>query len=66
MANSGPNTNGSQFFICLAKVNLPHAYTIFGEVTSGIEAVDAIAAQDRRGEKPIEDCVIQSITISEA
>ncbi len=66
MANSGPNTNGSQFFICLAKVNLPHAYTIFGKTISGMEAVDAIAAQDRRGEKPVEDCVIQAITITEA
>ena len=66
MANSGPNTNGSQFFICLAKVNLPHAYTIFGQVSAGLEAVDAIAAQDRRGEKPVEDCVITSITITEA
>lgn len=66
MANSGPNTNGSQFFICLATVKLPHAYTIFGQVTSGMDAVDAIAAQDRRGEKPIEDCIIESITIAEA
>ncbi len=66
MANSGPNTNGSQFFICLAKVNLPHAYTIFGKVTSGLEAVDAIAAEDRRGEKPINDCMIESVTITEA
>lgn len=43
MANSGPNTNGSQFFIMHADVPLPHAYTIFGKVISGLEFVDAIA-----------------------
>jgi cyclophilin family peptidyl-prolyl cis-trans isomerase len=62
MANSGPNTNGSQFFICLDDVSLPHAYTIFGTVTSGMDAVDAIAAAPRSGERPKEDCVIASIT----
>jgi cyclophilin family peptidyl-prolyl cis-trans isomerase len=44
MANSGPNTNGSQFFIVQGtEVDLPPNYTIFGEVTRGMEAVDAIA-----------------------
>ena len=44
MANSGPNTNGSQFFIVHgANVGLPPMYTIFGQVTKGIEVVDAIA-----------------------
>ncbi|MBT8199966.1 MAG: peptidylprolyl isomerase [Acidimicrobiia bacterium] len=66
MANAGPNTNGSQFFICLAHVRLPHAYTIFGEVTAGMEAVDAIAAEPRAGERPIEDCVIESVSLSES
>ncbi len=42
MANSGPNTNGSQFFIMLADNNLPHAYTIFGKVLSGLDVVDKI------------------------
>ena len=65
MANAGPNTNGSQFFICLEKVGLPHSYTIFGEVTDGMEAVDAIAGLSLRGEKPIDDAVIRSVTISE-
>jgi cyclophilin family peptidyl-prolyl cis-trans isomerase len=64
MANAGPNTNGSQFFVCLEDVGLPHAYTIFGEVTSGMEAVDAVAALPRRGERPVEDAVVTSVTIT--
>lgn len=67
MANSGPNTNGSQFFVCLDDVRLPHQYTLFGEVTSGMEAVDAIAAvPTARGDRPSSDCVIHSVTITEA
>ena len=66
MANAGPNTNGSQFFICLDNVGLPHAYTIFGAVTDGLEAVDSIAAAPRSGERPLEDCVIDTISISES
>jgi cyclophilin family peptidyl-prolyl cis-trans isomerase len=65
MANAGPNTNGSQFFICLEDVGLPHAYTIFGNVTGGMEAVDAIAAAPRRGERPLDDCVIERVTVTE-
>ena len=65
MANAGPNTNGSQFFICLDDVGLPHSYTIFGQVTSGMEAVDAIAALPLDRERPQEDAVIESVTISE-
>ena len=64
MANAGPNTNGSQFFICLADVALPHNYTIFGMVTSGMEAVDAIAAAPLFGEKPQADCAIESVTVT--
>ena len=43
MANAGPNTNGSQFFIMHADYALPNDYTIFGKVISGMDAVDAIA-----------------------
>lgn len=64
MANAGPNTNGSQFFICLADVGLPHAYTIFGQVTDGMDVVDAIAALPRSGEKPVEDATIASVTVA--
>ena len=42
MANRGPNTNTSQFFICLADVGLPHNYTIFGKVIKGLDVVDKI------------------------
>jgi cyclophilin family peptidyl-prolyl cis-trans isomerase len=66
MANAGPNTNGSQFFICLDDVGLPHQYTIFGRVTSGMDAVDAIAALPRQGERPVEDALMQSVEITEA
>jgi cyclophilin family peptidyl-prolyl cis-trans isomerase len=44
MANRGPNTNTSQFFICLRDVSLPHSYTIFGKVTKGLDIVDKIGA----------------------
>jgi cyclophilin family peptidyl-prolyl cis-trans isomerase len=49
MANSGPNTNGSQFFIVLAKNSLGPNYSVFGRVTAGMEAVDAIAAMPNSG-----------------
>jgi cyclophilin family peptidyl-prolyl cis-trans isomerase len=67
MANAGPNTNGSQFFICHNDAGLPHSYTIFGKVTSGLEAVDKIAttATDR-SDRPHDDVVINTVTISES
>jgi cyclophilin family peptidyl-prolyl cis-trans isomerase len=64
MANAGPNTNGSQFFVCLADVGLPNAYTIFGEVTAGMDAVDAIAGLELRGERPTADAVIERVTVT--
>ena len=67
MANSGPNTNGSQFFICVADVGLPHSYTIFGSVGHGLEAVDSIlAVPTDRSDRPEQDCVIHTVTINEA
>ena len=67
MANSGPNTNGSQFFVMHSDYALPPAYTIFGKLTSGLDVLDAIAttktgAQDR----PSTNQTIKSITITEA
>lgn len=69
MANAGPNTNGSQFFIMHADYALPKNYVIFGEVTSGMEAVDAIATAPTQpggeGSKPVTPVVVQSVTITE-
>lgn len=66
MANAGPNTNGSQFFICHTDVGLPHSYTIFGEVTSGLEVVDSIATTTTdHADRPHEDVIINSVTITE-
>lgn len=50
MANRGPNTNGSQFFIMHQDFGLPHSYSIFGKVVSGMETVDAIAALPRNAQ----------------
>ena len=49
MANAGPNTNGSQFFILVADYPLQRDYTIFGTVVSGMDVVDAIVAGPRTG-----------------
>ncbi len=64
MANAGPNTNGSQFFICLDNVGLPPSYTVFGEVTDGMDVVDEIAAVTLRGERPVEDVTVESIRMA--
>jgi cyclophilin family peptidyl-prolyl cis-trans isomerase len=67
MANAGPNTNGSQFFICHDNVGLPNAYTIFGEVTDGLDVVDTIA-QNPTGsqDRPLEPVTINSVEITES
>lgn len=65
MANSGPNTNGSQFFIMHANYPLPPLYTIFGKVISGQEVVDKIAnVQTGANDRPVEAVVINSITVN--
>lgn len=71
MANSGPNTNGSQFFIMHADYPLQPNYVIFGRVVSGMEVVDAIATapvtRSFSGEpsKPINPIIVQSVEIVE-
>ncbi len=74
MANSGPNSNGSQFFICLGDLTtLPKSYTIFGIVTSGLDVVQSIGntpviANPMMGgemSSPTQDVHINSIQISE-
>jgi cyclophilin family peptidyl-prolyl cis-trans isomerase len=66
MANAGPNTNGSQFFICHQDLTgkLPKNYTLFGQVTKGLDVVDAIAA-GRTGsqDRPVEPVAMNRITI---
>jgi cyclophilin family peptidyl-prolyl cis-trans isomerase len=67
MANAGPNTNGSQFFVMHTDYALPPSYTVFGKLTAGEEVLDAIAttptgAQDR----PNAPVTIRTITITEA
>ncbi len=70
MANSGPDTNGSQFFIMHQDYPLPPNYVIFGQVSQGLEVVDAIATAQVTtsfsGEmsKPVEPVVVKSVTIT--
>jgi cyclophilin family peptidyl-prolyl cis-trans isomerase len=67
MANSGPNTNGSQFFIMHKDVGLPHSYTIFGKVTDGIDVVDSIAdSKTDRSDRPESDVRISAVEVAEA
>ncbi len=64
MANAGPNTNGSQFFIMHQDYALPYSYSIFGKVVQGIEVVDSIVASPRnQGDRPNQDQTILHMTI---
>jgi peptidyl-prolyl cis-trans isomerase A (cyclophilin A) len=68
MANAGPNTNGSQFFITVAATEwLTGKHTIFGEVVEGQDVVDKISKVSRdRGDKPVKPVVLESVTIERA
>jgi cyclophilin family peptidyl-prolyl cis-trans isomerase len=69
MANRGPNTNTSQFFIVLKDVAMPKLYTIFGKVTKGMDVVDSIAAVDIVAQmgptdgKPKVDVVMKKVSV---
>jgi cyclophilin family peptidyl-prolyl cis-trans isomerase len=66
MANSGPNTNGSQFFIVTANPGypLPPNYTVFGKVTKGIETALAIQnVKTGQSDRPVEDVIIEKIEL---
>ena len=66
MANAGPDTNGSQFFIMHVNYPLPYQYTIFGFVTDGLEVIDKIASVETGdGDKPINDVVIETVEVKE-
>jgi cyclophilin family peptidyl-prolyl cis-trans isomerase len=69
MANAGPNTNGSQFFVISgeAGIRLPPLYSLFGQVIDGLDVVATIDAIGTPGAgKPKERVVIESVTITEA
>ena len=69
MANAGPNTNGSQFFIVSGPsgVGLPPQYSLFGQVVKGLDVVDTMQnVQTARGDRPTTDVVINSVEITVA
>ena len=66
MANRGPNTNGSQFFIMHVDYPLPYSYTIFGQVVDGFDVIDKIASVETdSADKPTTDVVISTVEITE-
>lgn len=63
MANAGPGTNGSQFFITLDDVSLPPDYAVFGLVTDGMDTVDRIAAVPLAGEQPRQQVFVERTSV---
>ena len=69
MANAGPDTNGSQFFVISGPngVALPPSYALFGKVVAGLDVVEAMqSVPTGAGDRPSEDVVINSVTITES
>ena len=66
MANAGPNTNGSQFFVMHADYGLPPNYTIFGRLSAGHDVLDVIATAPKgANDRPHDPVTIDSVTITE-
>jgi peptidylprolyl isomerase len=68
MANAGPNTNGSQFFLISGKsgVGLPPQYALFGKIVKGLDVLEAMqSVETDRNDRPKTDVVIESVTIAE-
>jgi cyclophilin family peptidyl-prolyl cis-trans isomerase len=68
MANAGPNTNGSQFFVISGPdgMRLPPSYSLFGKVVKGLDVVETIDALGSRSGAPKEKVTIESVTITES
>ena len=69
MANAGPHTNGSQFFLTRGPqgAQLPPQYSLFGKVVKGLDVVDAMQrVPTGPGDRPVDDVVINAVTIEEA
>jgi cyclophilin family peptidyl-prolyl cis-trans isomerase len=69
MANAGPDTNGSQFFVVTGPsgVSLPPAYALFGQVVDGLDVASAIeTVPTGPGDRPVDDVVIESIVSTES
>ena len=69
MANAGPNTNGSQFFLVSGRsgVGLPPQYSLFGKIVKGLDVLEKMEkVPTERGDRPKTDVVIQSVTITES
>ena len=69
MANAGPNTNGSQFFLISGNdgVRLPPQYSLFGQIVKGLDVLDEMQrVKTGAGDRPVEDVVINSVTITES
>ena len=68
MANAGPNTNGSQFFIISGPsgASLPPSYSLFGKVVKGLDVVDQMEkVKTGAGDRPVDDVVINSVRVTE-
>ena len=66
MANAGPNTNGSQFFVMHVDYPLPPNYTIFGRVVEGQDVINSIATSATdRNDRPLEEVKMEKVTIED-